>query len=225
MEHRRWLALVCALVLALAACGGGEEAVPADDPDSAPAGDTGDTGNEASDDDGEPVDPPPAEPSDDGGAPPPDVDGVGEATLTLNGETYFFGDDGFPVVRCEPDMFGVFFVVLQRVDEQGNAIEGGGGIEMVLLQPGTDPDVLDQRNEARAQLNELDEEWIADEEDIAERELEAGTSQVDFYTIDGTTVNGTATFYEENSYWASVGNPDNEVLVTEGEFQVTCAEE
>ena len=233
---KRWMVLFSALMLLMAACGG-DDAASDDDT----AGDGGattttlaaspttsdDSSGEDPSDDGSQSDDMSADDADsdagnDGGS-SSSVSGLGEATVTINGETYFFGETGFPALRCDPDLFGVFFVFLQMVDADGNEILGGGSVDMVLLQPGTDPEELDQRNEARVNIEALDQEWIADEEDITERELEAGTSQVDSYTIDGNRVTGTATFYEENSYWASIGDPSNEVAVTQGTFEVTCA--
>lgn len=219
---QRLILAIVVMLVALTACGGGGDSSEAGDPeasttaaaadpevttsDTAPAAGDEEPGNEAADD-----------------SDSDSVSGIGEATLTINGETYFFGETSFPALRCDPNMFGVFFVVLPMVDEQGNAVPSGGGLELVLLQEGTDPEELDQRNEVRLDLDSLDQEWIADEEDIAERDLEPGTSQVDSYTIDGNRASGTATFYEENSYWASVGDPANEVATAQGTFEVTCA--
>jgi hypothetical protein len=226
---RRWVAAVAALLLAVSACGGSDEAASQDDASSGggstttiaatPAAGGGDQAGDDSSSGGTPSDD--GASGDDQGAAA--VSGIGRGSVTINGETYYFGETSFPALQCNPNLFGVFFVVLQMVDEQGNEIPGGGGLQLVLLQEGSDPEELDQRNEARVAIEALDQEWIADEEDIAERSLEAGTSQVDSYTIDGSRATGTATFYEENSYWASVGDASNAVNVTEGTFEVTCA--
>lgn len=151
-----------------------------------------------------------------------DIAGVGEGTVTIDGDTYTFGDAGFPALRCEPDMFGVFFVFLQQVDDSGAEV-AGGSLELTLLLEGTDPEIVGQDNEGRLKIGE--QEWIADPEDIAERGLEAGTSQVDSYTIDGNSVTGTATFYEEESYFATTGGSDDPIVTTQGAFDVTCSGE
>jgi hypothetical protein len=153
---------------------------------------------------------------------PSDVAGVGEGTATINGETRFFGDAGFPALRCEPDMFGIFFVFLQEVDESGAEVSGGS-LALTLLLEGTDPEVVGQENEAHLKVD--DQDWIADPEDIAERGLEAGMSQVDSYTVTGNSVSGTATFYEEESYYATTGGSSDPVVTMQGSFEVTCADE
>ena len=226
---RRWIAVVAALLLVVSACGGSDEAAVAGRCELGGGSTTTDGGIPAAGGGDQPGDDSASEdtPSDDGASGDDQgaasVSGIGQASVTINGETYYFGETSFPALQCKPNLFGVFFVVLQMVDEQGNEIPGGGGLQLVLLQEGSDPEELDQRNEARVTIEALDQEWIADEEDIAERSLEAGTSQVDSYTIDGSRATGTATFYEENSYWASVGDAANVVEVVEGSFEVTCA--
>ena len=159
----------------------------------------------------------------DGDAPsesPSDVSGVGEGTATINGQTRFFGDAGFPALRCEPDMFGIFFVFLQEVDESGAEVSGGS-LALTLLLEGTDPEVVGQDNEAHLKVD--DQDWIADPQDIVERGLEAGTSQVDSYTVTGNSVSGTATFYEEESYYATTGGSSDPVVTAQGSFEVTCS--
>ena len=209
----RRLVLIVAMVLVATACGGGETAsddTPADGtsatttaPDSSPGTSAPET------DDGEPGDPAPS-----------DVSGIGEGTVTINGETYLFGEGGFPALQCEPDMFGVFFVVLQQVDASGSEVPDGL-LTLTLLLEGTDPAVVGQDNTARLTIG--GEDWIADPEDIAERGLDPGTSQVDAYTIDGNTVSGTATFYEEESYYATTGGSTDPIVTAQGTFEVACS--
>lgn len=220
--------LAAAFLLLIAACGGGDDAAQDDVAAGADAATTttaapvqsgGDSSSGGSQTDGGASEDD-ASGGDSGGAA---VSGLGVGSVTINGETYQFGDSGFPALQCNPDLFGVFFAVLAMVDDQGNEVADGGGLELVLLHPGSDPEELGQTNEARVRIGSLEEEWIADEEDIAERELDPGTSQVDSYTIDGDRASGTATFYEEETYWASVGDSSKTVSVTEGTFEVTCA--
>lgn len=64
-----------------------------------------------------------------------------------------------------PDFFGVMLGVLQMVDEDGNAVDGGGGVQFALLHEGTDPDIVDQTNELVVKIEggDGDHEWTADE--------------------------------------------------------------
>lgn len=153
-----------------------------------------------------------------------DFSGIGAASVTIDGETYYFGETSFPAPQCEPDFFGVFVVTLMMVDEAGNEIPSGGGLQLQLLGEGTDPGVVGQLPEASVDIEALDQEWKANEEDFELFDLEPGTSQVDDYTIDGNTASGTATFYERNSYYAFVGGSADAVSVAEGTFEVTCAD-
>lgn len=158
---------------------------------------------------------------DDGSQPAPaDVAGIGEGTATINGNTYVFGDTGFAALRCEPDMFGAFFVFLLQVDESGAEVPDGR-LSLALLLEGSDPEELGQGNEANLSIDGQD--WIANEEDVAERGIEAGSSQVDSYVIEGNTVSGTATFYEEESYYATTGGSTDPIVTAQGTFEVTCS--
>ncbi len=209
------LVLMVAMVLVAAACGGGEagsDDTPADDGSSVTtAAGSPETSAPETGDDGESTDPAPS-----------DLSGIGEGTVTLNGETYLFGEAGFPALQCEPDMFGVFFVVLQQVDASGGEVPGGL-LALTLLLEGTDPAVVGQDNTARLTIG--GEDWIAEPEDIAERGLDPGTSQVDSYAIDGNSVSGTATLYEEESYYATTGGSTDPIVTAQGTFEVTCSGE
>lgn len=195
--------------------GGGEEAAPtttsapSDDGGSADAGTTPTTA--ASQGDGET--------SDGGGSGA--ASGIGTASVTLNGETYLFGETSFPALRCDPDMFGIFWVLLMRVDEAGNEIPSGGSLDLELVQEGAQ---VDETNTAELKITDLDQEWVANPDDIELLGLDPGTSQIDSFTIDGNTVSGTATFYESNSYYAAVGGTADEVAVAQGTFEATCSE-
>jgi hypothetical protein len=111
------------------------------------------------------------------------------------------------------------------VDEDGAEIPGGGGsLRGALLHEGTDPDTVGQLNELGVSIEALDQEWVADEEDIQPFGLDPGSSQVDSHSIDGSTVSGTATFYEVNSYYAVTGGTADSVTVAQGTFEIICTD-
>jgi hypothetical protein len=209
------------MTLLVAACGGAD---PADDagPDTTSAGPAVSSGDEPS--------PSTSNPAEETPDTSPAVAGLGEASITIEGETLHFGETSFPALRCEPDMFGVFWVLLGQVDEQGDEVADGGLLELKLLLGGTDPDEVGQVPESMLRLPERDQEWIADREQIElsstdplPGELDPGTSQIDEYTIDGNSISGTATFFEENSWFAySAGNAANYLTAT-ATFEATCA--
>jgi hypothetical protein len=154
-----------------------------------------------------------------------DVTGVGEATVTIEGETYYFGEGSLGAFQCEPDFFGVFIVALGMVDESGAEIPSGGNLQLALLLDGTDPAVVDQLPEVNVGISAKDEDWSADEEATQQfDQLEPGSSQVDDYTIDGLSASGTATFFEKNSYFAFLGGAADSIRTTQGQFEVTCAD-
>ncbi len=194
------LAMIGALALVLAGCGGSTDS-PATEP---PTGDAN----------------PSISPSDDGStdAGSPTVDGVGAASVTLDGETYLFGDTGRPGLQCKADFLGVYLLSLPEVDEAGNAVPDGASLSIALLQDGTDPDVVGQLPEATLSIRATSEDWIASEEfDDNLPEVEPGNSQVDDYTIDGNTASGTATFIERYSY-------ATDQKTAKGTFTATCGE-
>jgi hypothetical protein len=151
------------------------------------------------------------------------VSGLGIASVTIEGETYHFGDTGI-AIQCTPDFFGVMMVALQMVDENGDQIPQGGGFGGALLHEGTDPAVVGQLNSIRFSLKALDKEWIADEEDIEALGLDPGSSQVDSVTVGGNTASGIATVYELNSYYAVQGGNADSVDVAQATFEITCAD-
>lgn len=209
---------VIAVLLGLAACGGGGDAEG--DPDvTTTQPDTPETSEAAP----SPEITEPAEADDDEGAGSGGVD-AHYATVTLAGETYTFGDTGFAAQQCNPDLFGVFFAVLYMLDDQGNPDIEGGVVNFTLLREGVDPEQVEQWPELTVSISDPDMEWIADEEKASELGIESGMSQVDSYTVEGNRATGTATFYESNSYWAMVGGQADEMDTAQGSFEVNCAD-
>ena len=160
---------------------------------------------------------------DSGGGGQTQVSGLGVASVTIEGETYNFGDTGV-AIQCTPDFFGVMMVALQMVDENGDQAPQGGGFGAALLHEGTDPAVVGQLNSIGFSLKALDKEWIANEEDIASLGLDSGSSQVDTVMVEGNTASGTATVYELNSYYAVQGGTAEGVDVAQAAFEITCAD-
>ena len=210
---KRLLAMAAALVLVVAACGGG----------------SGDDATESGGDQPNPTQPPATQPAadDDGsdGTTPPaadvgedtsDSDGSGPstATVTLGDQTFDFSTEGALVAQCVPDLYGTFSIQLPMVDG------GAGGVHIVVLHEGTDPDVVGVVNSVEVRVG--DEDWKADE---AQSEfdqsggLEPGMSQVDSVEIDGRTVRGTATFVRQLSLFS-----EGEVETVTGTFEATCGE-
>ncbi len=215
MRKRMWMAATAVLV-ALTACGGGDSTGDTDVTTSTNSSEndvtatTETTVSETTQD------------TSDGDT--PIVEGVTSATVTIEGTTYRYGDTGFAALRCMPDMFGVFFAVLARVDEDGNEVPSAGGLSLILLNEGVDPVAVDQKPTLEVSINELDESWVANEDHITDRGLDPGTSQIDSYAIDGATASGTATVYEEESYYKTTGGSTDPIRVTQATFEVTCAE-
>ena len=115
-------------------------------------------------------------------------------------------------------------VALVMVDENGDQMPQGGGFGGALLHEGTDPAVVGQLNSIGFSLKALDQEWVADEEDIEALGLDPGSSQVDSLVIDGNTASGTATVYERNSYYRVQGGNADSVDVAQATFEITCAD-
>jgi hypothetical protein len=221
--------ILAVMALVLAACGGGG-ADPSDDTSAGATsqGVTSTTGAEA---------PGATEAPSDGGAAPattptvPDAGdleeflGEGVATARIDGETYYFGDAGFPALQCLPDFFGVMLGFLQMVDEDGNAVGGAGSIQFALLREGTDPDVVDQTNEfvLQTEAGDVDQEWTADESRYDDRDILPGSSEVTSVTFNGNTVTGTANVYDDEAYWGAGGDPEAVPTATV-EFEITCAD-
>jgi len=212
---RRSLILLLAAALVFAACGGSDGTGDAQATTS-PASDDNETEAttaSASDE----TDPTTATPTtgDAGGetdAPAPDAS-VG--TLTVAGETYLFADTGFPGLQCMPSAFGVAFLSgLQFVDENGEGLDGSLAVNIPFKGEEETAGIL-----PAVTGNVGDLEWIADPEHADLNSIPQGSSQVDSYEINGNTITGAATFYEENS---SFGGSD--LIVEQGTFEVTCAD-
>jgi hypothetical protein len=218
---RRLGVLVVAILLLVAACGGGSDDTGADS-GSDESGTTAAVTTEAmSGDDGmdETTAPSPATESEDGDS-GDNSEGSGPSTavVTLNGETYNFSTEGAVVAQCLTDLFGVFSVQLPMVDESGAPTKGG--VSIVALHEGTDPDVVGEVNSINVGIG--DEDWVADEASPMFESfdvLKPGMSQVDSMEVDGRTVRGTATFFRQNSLYA------DEVETATGTFEATCGEE
>ncbi|MCB1246057.1 MAG: hypothetical protein KDB69_02180 [Acidimicrobiia bacterium] len=191
------------IMLVLTACGG-----------------SGDTGADADADAGTTttLTPPPETQATDAAEPPSgddgdDGSGPSTATVTIDGTTYEFTTEGAIVAQCLTDLFGIFSVQLPNPD--------GGGVSIVALLPGTDPDVVGENNSVEVDVG--DEQWVADEGsdwyDTNGDILKPGMGQVDSIEFDGRTVRGTATFFGEYSLFSG------EVETATGTFEATCGEE
>lgn len=211
-------ALIAVALLAVTACGGATDTEPepeitvppttATDPTEAPAPPKTQVDEESE--------------SSEGGKSDSAVSGMGTASVTFDDNTYLFGAKGSPVAQCEPDLFGVFLVVLSMIDPSGDPIPQSG-IQLTLLNEGVDPVKVGQQNSANVTIDTRGQEWTADPAALEVfAELEPGSSQVDSYDIDGNHVAGTATFFERNSYFAHVGDSAHPVDVAQGTFEATC---
>lgn len=132
-------------------------------------------------------------------AAPGDVQGIGTAAVTIDGETTTFAGTDFAAETCAPDRFGIFFVVLQQVDDTGTAIPAGL-LEAILLHDDMDAETAGQDNRIAVTLG--DTEWTAD--------VAAGEGQVDDVTVDGSSASATA----------SLSGADG---TASGSLEVTCA--
>jgi len=212
---RRLLTLSLAAGLVVSACGGSDGS---DDPQATTIAATDNNETEATTaSDNDETGPTTATPTtggadDEPDAPAPDAS-VG--TLTVAGETYSFADTGFPGLQCMPSAFGVAFLSgLQLVDENGEGVQGNLAVNIPFKGEEETAGILPA---VRGNVGDL--EWIADPEHADRNSILQGSSQVDSYEIDGNTITGTATFYEENS---SFGQGD--LIVEQGTFEVTCAD-
>lgn len=188
-----------ALVLALTACGGDDDA--ADEPAV------------------EPSDEPAAEPADEPAAEPTDEPGAGEAMagdnvaiVTIGDRTYEFDVTPGATTRCDPDFFGAFWATGGSAD--------GARLE-ALLPPPDDPN-FDEMPRITVNDPTTDRDWTAD----PLREMagvEEGESQVDEFTTDGTSASGSATFVDQNESFAFQGGSGVEPVPVTGTFEVRCA--
>lgn len=223
-HHRLWV-LLAAVSILFTACGG----------DSSDSDDSGDAGSgTASSDSGssdDSADTDSGSDSDDGSADdtPADVveqaedaldailgDSEGVATITIGDQTWELAV--YPenvIASCDADFFGGFFANLASEGELTDPLDA-----MTITLPGgdfTDPPAVTLRVNVGEEA-----EWIADET-YYERaaDLPPGIGVTDF-SIDGNTARGTATFFEEESFFqwnAGLGD----LVVEDGTFEVTCA--
>jgi len=210
---RRVLTLSLVMLLLVAACGGGSGDQGTDEPATEGNGgqtvttdaDTDDTGQTPTTATSSGAD------SDDQGS---SVD-VSVGTVTVAGETYHFADTGFPGLQCMPSSFNVaFLAALRQVDENGGELDGSLSVGIPFKGEEETAGIMPELD---ASVGDLD--WIANPEHADLNGIPAGSSQVDSYEIDGDTITGTATFYEENSSYG-----DGDLVVEQGTFEVTCAE-
>lgn len=215
---QRVVAYATVLLLFLAACGGGETAdSPADDASAAAETSVAPAVNETSAST-ETVPPPPSE----------DTEGAletaqeanqaantgaagGTASVTFDGMTVeVMSFEDALVQRCDPNFFGGFWVILLSDPDPASQPDS---VEMAF--PGgdyTDPPRL------RIITDAGESEWLADESDVPEG---APTPNIQ-WTVEGNTVTGSATLYEENSYFAFNAGQTAELRTAEATFEATC---
>jgi hypothetical protein len=147
----------------------------------------------------------------------PASSGANTAVVTIGDERYEFDVTPSAIQRCDADFFGAFWAL--------GAAPGSGGIE-VLLPPEGDPNHDPARIIVRDDANDL--EWQADvATELVTMGLPEGVSRVDEFTVDGSSVSGSASFVEANSVFAWVGqgsDPGSVPEPVEGTFQITCGD-
>ena len=217
MQRPHVLIMVIVIALVLAACGGTSDESPSDTAASSST-------SRSSDQAAEPTDVPDAG-SDDQTA--STVGSIGDhfdtaggtATATIGDETWEFNlPEGHPIANCDADFFGGFVAILTS----GTADISVPADALSVTLPGgdfTDPPTVNVNLVASG-----DAEWIADETIYEQNsDLPAGLGVTSF-SIDGTTGSGTATFFEQESYYQfNAGNGD--LVVADGTFSVTCVAE
>ncbi|MGI9665972.1 MAG: hypothetical protein ACR2N2_02565 [Acidimicrobiia bacterium] len=217
MSRFTLLAFGLLLALTLVACGGsGDES---SDDTSAPTSSAA-----ASDQSSDPSDDTSSVDGQDTDTVPTDVSGVfdtagGTAAVTIGDQSWeFVLPEDHPIANCDADFFGGFVAILTN---EGAVITSPSDV-MALALPGGDFDDTPSL-EVKLQIDSEDE-WIADETIYEQNaDLPAGLGVTDF-TIDGTTASGTATFFEQESYYQfNAGNGD--LRVADGTFTVTCVAE
>lgn len=217
MQRPQIVVTVSLMVLVLAACGGSSNEPSSD---STAFASTTSSSEQVAD----PADAPDAG-SDDQTA--PTVGSIGDhfdtagvtATATIGDETWEFAlPEDHPIANCDADFFGGFVAILTT----GTSDISIPADTFSVVLPGGD------FTEAPAVAVNLavssDAEWIADETIYEQNaDLPAGLGVTSF-SIDGTTASGTATFFEQESYYQfNAGNGD--LIVADGTFTVTCAAE
>ena len=211
---KRALSYAAVLLLVLAACGGGEPAAPTvvDEPASSqddapdPVEDTTEDAVEATEDTQDLL-----EAAEDANqAANAEAEG-GTASITIDGDTIdVMSFEDSLIQRCDPDFFGGFWVILLSDPDPANQPDS---VEMAF--PGgdfTDPPRI------RVVTNQGDVEWLADESDIPDGAPDPNIQ----WTVDGNTVTGSATLYEENSFFAFGAGQVDELLTAEATFEASC---
>lgn len=225
MAATRSIVIAMTSLALVAACGGGDDdsdpgAEPASEVTAAAGSDaeTGDAAEPATDAatestaDGSGADPA----SDDDAAetddaPAPAGGGDNVAIVTIGDATYEIDVTPGSIQRCDPDFFGAFWALGGDADV---------GIEL-LLPPSGDPN-FEEPPSVKVGVTDGDREWIAD----SSRDMfgvEEGESQVDGFTVDGSSVSGTATFIDLNETYSFQGGLGDEPVPVPGSFSVSCS--
>ncbi len=126
------------------------------------------------------------------------------ATVTIDGQEYQFDAEMSIVGRCDADFFGAFWMIAAAADGSD------ASLEMFIVPEGN----TNHDETSRLNVNLKDAEgrdWNADAD--GGQGVTAGTSQIDSFTIDGTTVTGTASFVD---IYAGDG------ATAQGTFTATC---
>ncbi len=217
---RRLGMLAAVMALVVAACGGSSDAEtgtssttatpgvesPTDGTSNDADGDTGTSGDDGTQGIVEQAEQLLDEFSGDGGA----------ATITIGDETWEFTFyDSVPIASCNADFFGGFLAVLTSGDDIMVPFD-----QVMITLPGGD---FKDPPEIHLNLKVSDDaEWIADETIYENNpDLPPGIGVTSF-TIDGQGASGTATFYQEESYFqANAGTGD--LVMMDGTFEVVCA--
>ncbi len=200
----RTVSTICALVMIITACGGGEsgDAAASEGDDVAV---TTTAGAEMAT---------PTIPDDPGTAAPAET-AVEEdsnaglesyATVTIGDQTWEFAPTGFMAERCDTDFFGGYWVLFTT------------GVTILLPGPNWEEQGVDQTPNIEVKLDDESVEWIADP-DTGLPGVAAGQSQIDSFEFEGGRASGTATFVEANAAYAGTVEP-----VT-GSFEAYCAPE
>jgi hypothetical protein len=151
------------------------------------------------------------------------------AEITIAGETFAFEERGLGASsNCNPNNNGTYIARLRLVDESGE-LTSRSDLDVELSHDGA----AAQGNRITLRLGHLDETaslpytpgWYADADHAENRTgLGPGTSQVDSYSIDGSSVSGTATFVDNESDSAFFRGEIDSVESVPGTFTVTCGD-
>jgi hypothetical protein len=214
---RRTLISFAVATLALSACGGGDDDSATADPPAATDAANADGGagqsTDAPDNGGGAT----TAPSDDGDVatdvPPPGGLAGNTAVVTIGDLRYEFDVTPSAVYRCDPDFFGAFWALGKDADNNG--------IEL-MIPPEGDPNFEDAPY-LKVKDQTLDTTWVATPDQEIEG-VEPGDSQIDSSSIDGGHLSGTATFADQDAYFAfQYANGEQPHPVT-GTFEVLCAD-